>query len=115
MDNDGFDIAHLIPAVTIGGLVTADKHWKLIGKAASADLPHDHVTFYRAGELELLVAALENHAAAIQNEIARRAYELFEARGGLHGHDVDDWLQAEREVRSRRSIAARRPERWSCA
>lgn len=111
MDNDGFDIAHLIPSVTIGGLVTADKHWKGIGEAASADLPHDHVTFYRAGELELLVAALENHAAAIQNEIARRAYELFEARGGLHGHDVDDWLQAEREVRSRRSIAPQRPER----
>ena len=30
--------------------------------------------------------------------VARRAYELFEARGRLHGHDVDDWLQAEREL-----------------
>jgi len=31
--------------------------------------------------------------------IAHRAYELFLARGREHGHDVDDWLQAEQEVR----------------
>jgi len=30
--------------------------------------------------------------------IARRAYELFLDRGGEHGHDVDDWLQAEHEL-----------------
>jgi len=30
--------------------------------------------------------------------IARRAYELFLERGGEDGHDVDDWLQAEREL-----------------
>jgi hypothetical protein len=31
--------------------------------------------------------------------IARRAYELFLARGGEDGHDMDDWYQAERELR----------------
>ena len=36
----------------------------------------------------------------IDEDIARRAYELYEQRGGAHGHDVDDWLQAERELRS---------------
>ena len=30
--------------------------------------------------------------------IARRAYELFLERGGAHGHDLDDWLAAEREL-----------------
>ena len=30
--------------------------------------------------------------------IAGRAYELYEQRGSDHGHDVDDWLQAEREL-----------------
>ena len=30
--------------------------------------------------------------------IALRAFELFLARGGEHGHDLEDWLQAEREV-----------------
>jgi hypothetical protein len=32
-------------------------------------------------------------------EVARRAYDLFQARGGEHGRDLDDWTQAEREVR----------------
>lgn len=32
--------------------------------------------------------------------IALRAYELFERRGREHGRDLDDWLQAERELRS---------------
>lgn len=30
--------------------------------------------------------------------IARRAYELFEARGGEPGRALDDWLRAERDV-----------------
>jgi len=42
----------------------------------------------------------------ITEAIAFRAYELFLARGGQHGRDLEDWLQAERELveaaRSRR-------------
>ena len=30
--------------------------------------------------------------------IERRAYEKFVARGYVHGYDVDDWYQAEREL-----------------
>jgi HSP20 family protein len=30
--------------------------------------------------------------------IARRAYELFEARGSKHGHDWEDWFRAESEL-----------------
>jgi Protein of unknown function (DUF2934) len=33
------------------------------------------------------------------DEIARRAYQLYEERGGEHGRDWDDWFQAERELR----------------
>lgn len=32
-------------------------------------------------------------------DIARRAYQLYEARGREHGQDQEDWFQAEREVR----------------
>jgi hypothetical protein len=32
-------------------------------------------------------------------DIARRAYDLYLARGCEPGHDVDDWIQAERELR----------------
>jgi hypothetical protein len=35
---------------------------------------------------------------ALHDEISRRAYEIFEACGRQHGQDVDDWLQAEREL-----------------
>lgn len=31
-------------------------------------------------------------------KIARRAYELYLARGGEHGHAEDDWYTAEREL-----------------
>ena len=30
--------------------------------------------------------------------IERRAYEKFVARGYVHGYDIDDWYQAEREL-----------------
>ena len=40
-------------------------------------------------------------AALRDEEIARRAYEIFLTRGGEQGHDVDDWLQAERELSTR--------------
>ena len=34
-----------------------------------------------------------------QEQIARRAYEIFLARGGQHGNPEADWLQAERELK----------------
>ena len=33
-----------------------------------------------------------------EEEIAQRAYALYEARGRRDGHDLDDWLEAEREL-----------------
>ena len=33
--------------------------------------------------------------------VARRAYELYLARGGADGQAMDDWLAAERELRRR--------------
>lgn len=34
----------------------------------------------------------------IHNIIERRAHELFENRGYIHGHDLEDWFAAELEV-----------------
>ena len=34
----------------------------------------------------------------ISAAVARRAYELFEARGSEHGHDCEDWIRAESEL-----------------
>ncbi len=32
--------------------------------------------------------------------IAKRAYEKFLTRGGAHGDDLKDWLEAEQELRA---------------
>jgi len=37
-------------------------------------------------------------------EIAARAWELYTARGGDHGHDQQDWLEAERQLRQERGL-----------
>ncbi|HYR54905.1 MAG TPA: DUF2934 domain-containing protein [Myxococcaceae bacterium] len=38
-------------------------------------------------------------SAATQEQIAVRAYEIFIARGQQDGRDLEDWLQAESELR----------------
>lgn len=48
----------------------------------------------RAGESTVSEPGLSH------DEIARRAYEVYLARGAAPGRDLDDWLQAERELRS---------------
>jgi hypothetical protein len=42
----------------------------------------------------------------IEEEIRKRAYELFEARGREEGHDLDDWFRAEKELTCSKSDAA---------
>jgi len=37
--------------------------------------------------------------------LCERAYHLFEERGRQHGHDLDDWLQAEAEIYGRKPAA----------
>jgi DUF2934 family protein len=34
-------------------------------------------------------------------EISRRAYQLYQARGGVNGSPLDDWLEAERQLTTR--------------
>ena len=41
----------------------------------------------------------------VQLAITRRAYELFQIRGGEHGHDWEDWFRAESELIRPVSIA----------
>ncbi len=42
------------------------------------------------------------HDTPEEHEIRLRAYELYEQRGRENGHDVDDWVQAEAELSTRR-------------
>jgi hypothetical protein len=40
-----------------------------------------------------------NDGEELKARIARKAYELFEQRGGGVGREVEDWLQAERIIK----------------
>ena len=42
--------------------------------------------------------AAEDHPVITKDDVAQRAYELFLARGRVDGHDVEDWLEAERQL-----------------
>ena len=42
----------------------------------------------------------------LEHQIRLRAQELYEARGREDGHELDDWLSAEEEIREKKVIAA---------
>jgi len=50
----------------------------------------------KAKTIKLVIA--ENHRVITKDEIARRAYALLLARGQVEGRDVEDWLEAERQL-----------------
>lgn len=53
---------------------------------------------------------IENQRAPME-DVRARAYTLYESRGKEDGHDLDDWLLAERQVIETRSLhrAFRKP------
>jgi hypothetical protein len=42
----------------------------------------------------------------LQEQIRRRAYELYEQRGRDDGHELDDWLLAESELAQQKAMTA---------
>jgi hypothetical protein len=42
----------------------------------------------------------------LEDQIRRRAYELYEERGREDGHELEDWLRAEEEITSKKSRTA---------
>jgi len=42
---------------------------------------------------------------SLEERIRRRAYELYVQRGNESGSEVEDWLQAEEEVRRAEEVA----------
>lgn len=43
---------------------------------------------------------ISTHSTPNHDEVKRRAYEIYLERGGLPGHELEDWFQAEREIES---------------
>ena len=47
-------------------------------------------------------AGTSNAVDPTYDDIARAAYERYLSRGGDHGRDFDDWLEAEQALKSRK-------------
>jgi hypothetical protein len=48
-----------------------------------------------------LAAGSSDSAEPNHDDIARIAYQRYLERGGEHGRDFDDWVEAERTLRAR--------------
>jgi Protein of unknown function (DUF2934) len=44
------------------------------------------------------MARTKQHDEMLEHEIRMRAYDLYEERGKCDGHELEDWVRAEREV-----------------
>jgi hypothetical protein len=62
-------------------------------------------TSKRSGTLEVRARAIQSDAentsadqARSHEQIRLRAYEIYLERGGFPGNELDDWLQAKREL-----------------
>jgi hypothetical protein len=53
------------------------------------------------GAASAVRGARPRRRVATREQIAARAYEIYVARSGTPGSDIEDWLQAERELRSK--------------
>jgi hypothetical protein len=67
-----------------------------IGPRAASNIPNKEIRTMKEVPRTTLAATAER--SNLEQEIRKRAYELFEARGGVEGHDVEDWLRAEEEI-----------------
>jgi Protein of unknown function (DUF2934) len=50
------------------------------------------------GEVDISGHVGAENSAPSEDLIRLRAFEIYLERGGGHGHDLDDWLQAKVEV-----------------
>jgi HSP20 family molecular chaperone IbpA len=55
-------------------------------------------------KIRVTVVNATEQARRIDEAIAHRAYQIFELRGGMGWHELEDWRRAESEVRSKRCI-----------
>ena len=86
--------------ISIFNFTTARRLFRVSVKTVSGTSP----------ETEGLKMSVEtNNATDLQGIIARRAYELYQLRGGVPGREFEDWLEAEREVLSALPAAEEAP------
>jgi hypothetical protein len=100
--------AALHSGVRVGQCMSADEH--VPHPIISRQLGHGETTMTAQARRQNQKSATDsnelNHSAnvaaaadAVYERIARRAYDLYLMRGGEPGHDLEDWLRAEGELK----------------
>jgi hypothetical protein len=85
---------------SIGGRRVSRKKKVLKQKGVSNMISHDEIA--ETIESQGMIFGEDAVSEAFQIEkVLNRAYEIHRARGGLFGYDLEDWLQAERELAGR--------------
>lgn len=56
------------------------------------------IAVQKVKEVETASVPLLDEMRRMLSDVERRAFDLFQRRGGALGHELDDWLQAERET-----------------
>ena len=72
--------------------------WKALTTTTQQCLPKESITMKPTHTETELYSTTPITDPSYDHQIKVRAYELFEQRGREHGHDLDDWLQAEVEL-----------------
>jgi len=52
-------------------------------------------------KIKLMAVDADEQTRRIEAAVARRAYEIFERRGGMGWHELEDWRKAESDVQSK--------------
>jgi Protein of unknown function (DUF2934) len=60
--------------------------------------PVNNLEIESSGEVEVGSLVGTENSAPSEDRIRLRAFQIYLERGGDHGHDLDDWLQAKVEV-----------------
>jgi hypothetical protein len=81
----------------------------------SAESGELNQTAHQEGASSLSAADLGEESTAgfgepTDAEIAARAYEYWQERGGVHGSSEEDWHRAEQDLRSHRARTAQPPQ-----
>jgi hypothetical protein len=66
-------------------------------------LTHDEIAETIEPQGVIFSEGAVSEAFQIEN-ILNRAYEIHRARGGLFGYDLEDWLEAQRELAERNRV-----------
>jgi len=73
----------------------------------SSDKRSSAKTAVRQGSPTGTVPKLRDVSSPSREEIATRAYEIYLQRGAAPGRELEDWLQAERELEQARMVSRR--------